>query len=138
MRRLHLFELEDQAWLPAVVRDAATGYLRLAARVTGQPGRLLPVLRDALLKTGVRHIVNLCSGGGGSLVAMVPDLEADGLDVRICLTDLYPNCPALEEIARRSDRIEFEADPVDARAVPSKLVGLRTLFNPHCPDDLVI
>ena len=130
MRRLHLFELEDQAWLPGVVRDAATGYLRLAAKVTGQPRRLLPVLRAALQKTGVRHIVDLCSGGGGSLVAMVPDLEREGIDVRICLTDLYPNSPALKEISRRSpDRIEFEAHPVDARAVPRKLVGLRTLFN---------
>ncbi len=130
MRRLHLLELEDQAWLPGVVRDAATGYLRLAAKVTGQPRRLLPVLRDALQKAGARHIVDLCSGGGGSLVAMVPDLEREGIDVRIRLTDLYPNAAALEEVSRRSaGRIEFEADPVDARAVPRQLVGLRTLFN---------
>ena len=139
MRRIHLFELEDQAWLPRVVRDAATGYLRLVARLTGQPRRLLPVLRDALRRSGTRRIVDLCSGGGGSLVAMVPDLEAEGLDVRICLTDLYPNCPALERVARLSaDRIEFVADPVDARAVPRRLAGLRTLFNGlhhFCPED---
>lgn len=28
MRRLHLFEIEDQAWCPTVIRDCATDYLQ--------------------------------------------------------------------------------------------------------------
>jgi hypothetical protein len=30
MRRMHLFEIEDQSWCPRAVRDAMTDYLRFA------------------------------------------------------------------------------------------------------------
>ena len=32
MARIHLFELEDQAWFPAVVRNYATDYLQYIQR----------------------------------------------------------------------------------------------------------
>ncbi len=130
MRRIHLFEFEDLAWFPKVVRDAGTSYLRLVAQVTGQPRRLLPVLAEALRRSGAKRILDLCSGGGGSLVGMLDGLAGEGLDVRIRLTDLHPNRRALEEAVRSSaSRIEFEPRSVDARAVPPELTGLRTLFN---------
>src|SRR4029077_7829159 len=53
-----------------------------------------------------------------------------GLHVTATLTDLYPNIPAFEQIARATDsRVTFAADPVDVRRVPASLTGLRTIFN---------
>jgi hypothetical protein len=46
------------------------------------------------------------------------------------MTDLYPNIPAFEAIAAQAEgRIGYERSPVDARAVPPALAGLRTIFN---------
>ena len=58
-------------------------------------------------------------------VTHVPDMP-----VHATLTDLFPNIPTFEAIANSSDgRITFEPAPVDARAVPAALRGLRTIFN---------
>lgn len=35
MRRLHLFELEDQAWFPTWMRDAGTAYISKIVELTG-------------------------------------------------------------------------------------------------------
>jgi len=57
-------------------------------------------------------------------------LEREGLEVRATLTDRFPNREAFRRIAAESrGRIEYEADPVDARSVPADRPGLRTVFN---------
>ena len=53
-----------------------------------------------------------------------------GRPVQATLTDLFPNVPAFQKIADASGGlIEFEREPVDARHVPVRLQGLRTIFN---------
>ncbi|MBC8072867.1 MAG: class I SAM-dependent methyltransferase, partial [Deltaproteobacteria bacterium] len=99
MPRVHLFELEDQPWFPAVLRDAATAYLDTAARVTGQIQRLLPKLREAIERSGSRELLDLCSGSGGPASQVVAALAAEGTEVRAELTDLYPNRAALARTA---------------------------------------
>ena len=47
MRRLHLLELEDQAWFPAVVRDLATDYLQFAQTATGMHKTMTPLIRES-------------------------------------------------------------------------------------------
>jgi hypothetical protein len=130
MRRIHLFELEDQPWFPATVRDAATAYLRLAVDVSGHARLLVPKLADALRRTGAKRIIDLCSGGAGPLPPVVKALEEQGLDVRVSLSDRFPNVSAFREIAARSQgRIDYLPEPVDATAVPRSLDGFLTLFN---------
>lgn len=128
--RLHLFELEDQPWFPAVVRDLATDYLHFLQQAVKLEGALVPLLAKALEDTGERRIVDLCSGGSGPLPALIERLRARGLHVTATLTDLYPNIAAFEAIAERSGgAIGFAREPVDARAVPATLPGMRTIFN---------
>jgi hypothetical protein len=129
VKRLHLFEIHDQTWCPAAVRDAATDYLRLAVEVSEQTRTLTPLLRELLERTSETHIVDLCSGGGGPVPSMVAILRAEGLPVTATLTDAMPG-PALAAQGDGSDgTIRYEPEPIDARAVPTHLRGLRTLFN---------
>jgi hypothetical protein len=130
MGRVHLFEWEDLSWFPRVIRDAATGYLRVAVRVTGQSAKLLPKLTETLDAVRDDRLVDLCSGGGGPVPDLVAALAARGRAVTATLTDLYPNRGALAAVAAASSgRVTASATPVDATAVPAELAGLRTMFN---------
>ena len=130
MRRLHLLELEDQAWFPITVRDLATDYLQFAQTATGMDKTMTPLIRNALEVSNTRHIVDLCSGGSGPLVAVIDNLRQSGIETTATLTDLFPNLPAFERAASESKgAIDYVRTGVDARAVPRELKGLRTLFN---------
>jgi len=131
VKRRHLFEWEDQPWFPAVIRDAGTGYLRFVAERSGQAEHLAPVLREQLGRLRERRVVDLCSGGGGPLLAILEALEASGdAPVDATLTDLYPTPGQLEPLAARlPGRVAVASEPVDARRVPAHLPGLRTLFS---------
>jgi len=130
LRRCHLLELEDQAWFPAVIRDLATDYLQFIQTRFRLDRAMAPIVKRTMEAAGTRRIVDLCSGGSGPLLLLVSDLADSGLDVQATLTDLFPNIPAFAEIAGASrGRIDFERTSVDARSVPSRLTGLRTIFN---------
>ena len=130
MPRIHAFEFEDQAWFPALLRDAGTAYLRLAANLAGQPGYMLPKLAQLLRATGVRRLVDLCSGGGGPVPALVEQLNDEGLEATALLTDRYPNVEALGAVAQASGgRLEVHEEPVDATRGPGPLRGCRILCN---------
>jgi hypothetical protein len=130
MKRIHLVELEDLPWFPAVLRDGGTSYLELVLRLSGHARMLAPTLAAAMKRTGSTEIVDLCSGGGGPVRIVVDALAEGGLPVTARLTDLYPNTPAHAHIAAASGgRISFERAPVDATAVPANLKGFRTIFN---------
>ena len=129
MRRIHLFELEDQTWFPAQIRDAGTDFVRFISEV-GNP--YLPIvarLKNVLIKTDSRKILDLCSGGGGPLVGIREQLVETGCEVSVTLSDKFPNRPALEYMCQRSGGgIDFLEESVDATAVPTHLSGFRTLF----------
>lgn len=130
MRRLHLLELEDQSWFPRTVRDLATDYLQFAQVLFRIDRAMTPLVRRALDQSGATEIIDLCSGGSGPLLGLVHDLASDGRPVHATLTDLFPNTPAFAKIAAASGgRIGYEREPVDARRVPARLGGLRTIFN---------
>lgn len=129
MRR-HWVELEDLAACPTVLRDAATGYLRAAVEASGQLPKLVPLLRELLGRSGERRLVDLCSGGGGALPALVKVLRAEGLHVTATLTDAFPNLEAFARASAESGgAVGYEPLPVDAQDVPGHLRGVRTLFN---------
>ena len=128
--RLHLFEFEDQQWCPAVLRNAVTGYLRVAVAVTRQVRPVVPALAELLRRTGESTILDLCSGSGGIARQLARGLARRGLPTRIVLTDLYPDTASFDDIADTSGgMVEFRSAPLDATAVPAELPGLRTIFN---------
>lgn len=130
MRRLHLLELEDQAWFPARIRDLATDYLQFIQERFRIDRAMTPLARRALDEGKTSEIVDLCSGGSGPLLGLVRDIDAGGRQVHATLTDLFPNLPAFEKVAAASGGlVSYEREPVDARQVPPRLQGLRTIFN---------
>ena len=130
MARVHLAELEDQSWFPALFRDAGTAYLRLGAELTGQAGYMVPQLAKLLRATGVTKIVDLGSGGAGPIADIVTGLRDGGIEASAVMTDLYPSETVLAGVASGSQgALSVHAEPVDATAVPASLSGCRTLFN---------
>jgi hypothetical protein len=123
-------ELEDQPWCPGVLRDAATDYLQTALRLRRSYAATVEPLATALLESRERRVVDLCSGGGGPWLDLVPALRTRGLEVSVCLTDKYPNVAACQraQATLGSDALRFEVDSVDATAVPPRLQGFRTVF----------
>ena len=130
MARIHLVELEDLPWWPKAVRELAMDYLHFMESRLGLHDHIAPPLAEALHECGARHIVDLCAGGSGPVPGLLTVLRRRGLSVSATLTDLYPNIEAFERAkAESGGAITYEAEPVDARAVPRRLHGFRTIFN---------
>jgi len=93
MRRLHLLELEDQPWFPAAIRDLATDYLQFIQSRFRLDRAMAPLVRRALDDTGIRRIVDLCSGGSGPLGLLVTELVTNSLTIRPRITALSKSSP---------------------------------------------
>ena len=129
MRRIHLFELEDQSWFPKSIRDAGTDFMRVFAEVVKPYRAVVPRLRRAISRSGSQEILDLCSGGSGPVIFIRQELAADGVAVPATLTDKYPNRAAFEYARHRSGGgVDFIDTSVDVTAVPPNLSGFRTLF----------
>lgn len=126
MRRIHLFEIEDFAWFPSSLRDCLTEMLIVVHRILKTSDDLAPIVERALLETGQRRIVDLCSGSGGPMVEVAKRLrQSDELaDLQLKLTDLYPTVRSSRSL---DDGTEFHQEPIDAIDVPTELTGMRTM-----------
>jgi hypothetical protein len=144
MRRVQLFEWEDQPWLPRVFRDFITDHLRythnerMREPVNAAIGKRLASL---LARTGSRQIVDLCAGAGGPIgrIANIASIELS-LPLQVLVTDLYPNVTAFQSLEKSSGgMITARYQSTDATDVPSELRGVRTLFTAihHFPPPLV-
>ncbi|MFN0102609.1 MAG: hypothetical protein ACKV2U_11030 [Bryobacteraceae bacterium] len=125
MRRFHLIELEDQDWMPAVIRDGVTDYLSAAIRVGNTYGPVTSALANALLTSGEERVIDLCAGGGGPWQTLLPALRTKGWAGTVTLTDRFPNSKAVE---RLTTGVTYYPESVDALEVPKELSGFRTLF----------
>jgi SAM-dependent methyltransferase len=128
MGRIHLFEFEDQKWFPAFLRNYGTDFLQFLSNKTKMYRPIIPVLEKGLEKSGLNRIVDLGSGGGGGLIGLNAELKKDIPDLKIILTDYYPNIPAFKRTKEKADNFEYITTSVDARNVPEDLRGLRTQF----------
>ena len=128
MRRIHLFEFEDQKWFPNFLRNYGTDFLQFLSNKTKMYKPVIPIIKKGLAESGHNQFIDLGSGGGGGLVWLNSELKKDIADLKIILTDLYPNLPAFQLTSAQADNFEYLDQPVDARDVPKELKGLRTQF----------
>lgn len=131
MKRLHLFELEDCAWFPAILRNCMTRYLSLLHRLVQTRELLVERLAPVLRTLPRPRIVDLGSGSGGPMPEVAEALrQRDGLsELSLTLTDVHPNREAAAQIRRlASPLIEYREAPLDAADVEPQLDGLRTMI----------
>jgi hypothetical protein len=126
MHRQRWFEIHDQRWFPAFLRDLVTEALEAVWNSNRTYHPIAARLRDAVRRSGADRIVDLCSGGGGPWAGLYDEV-ADGGAVSVCLTDFYPNALVLRRDA--VGRISAWTESVDARHVPAELRGFRTIFS---------
>lgn len=128
MGRIHLFEFEDQPWFPSFLRDYGTDFLQFLSNKTKLYKPIIPILEKGLKGSGTHQIVDLASGGGGGLLWLNEELLKSHPDLKIILTDYYPNIGAFEHTKEKAPNFEYITTSIDARKVPENLKGLRTQF----------
>ncbi|QCR24564.1 class I SAM-dependent methyltransferase [Pontibacter sp. SGAir0037] len=106
-------------------------FLRFMISKLGAYEAALPLLEELLLKTGLNHFTDLCSGAGGGIEVIQKGISKRmGKEVKVTLTDLYPNIDAYEYLYSKSGgTIDYEKEPVDATAVPRRITGILTIFS---------
>lgn len=128
MGRIHLFEFEDLSWFPSFLRNYGTDFLQFLSNKTKMYKPIIPIIKKGLEKSGTDQIIDLGSGGGGGLIWLNSELKKDIPNLKITLTDYYPNISAFKFTKKQADNFEFVEKSVDARNVPAELNGLRTQF----------
>lgn len=128
MGRIHLFEFEDQSWFPDFLRNYGTDFLQFLSNKTKMYKPVIPILENGLKKCNENRILDLGSGGGGGLLWLNSELKKTIPELKIILTDYYPNIPAFEYTQEQANNFEFLTKSVDARNVPKELKGFRTMF----------
>jgi len=126
--RIHLFEFEDLSWFPSFLRNYGTDFLQFLSNKAKIYKPIVPLLDETLQKNGHRQIVDLGSGGGGGLLWLNEQLRKSNPELKIILTDLFPNRAAFQRTKAMAPNFDYIETPIDARAVPETLEGLRTQF----------
>ena len=128
MGRIHLFEFEDQKWFPTMLRNFGTDFLQFLSNKTKMYQPIVDLLSETLNEKNQFRIIDLGSGGGGGLIWLNEELKKKNSDLKILLTDYYPNIPAFEFTKSKANNFDYVRNPIDARNVPKKLIGVRTQF----------
>ncbi|NJM54161.1 MAG: hypothetical protein HC846_12735, partial [Blastocatellia bacterium] len=129
MKRLHLFEFEDLTWFPQFLRNYVTDFLQSVSNRFDIYQPIVPILQKGLEKAKTPQIVDIASGGGGGWLSLSKHLFAENKDLKIILTDYFPNISAFQQTVKSGgESFEFVTESVDACSVPKNLKGLRTQF----------
>ncbi|MBN2580569.1 MAG: hypothetical protein JXB10_16410 [Pirellulales bacterium] len=129
MKRHHLFEFHELPACPGALRQLVTGFLEAVTSLFRPYSPGIDLLVRAMQSTGAEQFVDLCSGNGGPWFHLADQIEQKtGRAPAIVLTDKFPN----REAALRAELVPgltYDGESMDARNVPERLRGVRTLFN---------
>lgn len=130
MKRIHLFEFEDFEWFPNSLRICMTRYLVTIHKMLGTTPELKKLVVKALKYSTQAQILDMCSGSGGPMPEVVELLrkEEGNENLRLTLSDLYPNLTIAKDINAKADpKFNYLTEPLDATAVGQEYKGLRTM-----------
>jgi len=132
MKRVQLFEFEDQPWFPSWLRTCMTNVIVVFCRMIGVVPALTGVVTRALHEQRLDRIVDLGSGGGGSMPEVLAAVRGEpGLEgTELLMTDLYPNLDAVSTFndPAHPERA-YQAESVDATKLVEAPAGLKTMVN---------
>lgn len=108
-----------------------TDYLRFLFYTFNLYEPVLPILKEALLKTKSDQILDLCSGSGGAMEAIYKNLKRTYReDIKVTFSDLFPSLLLSGYLnSTTTNGLSYISTPVDATQVPANLKGFRTLFS---------
>ncbi|MCI0716471.1 MAG: class I SAM-dependent methyltransferase [Chlorobi bacterium] len=126
-----MFEFEDLSWFPDVIRRCQTDYLHFVISKFEIYKPAVPLVKEVIDKTGTNEIIDLCSGGGGGTdVFHKNPEEITGKQIKMTLSDKYPNLTAFEQIKTSTGgKVDYIKESVDALNVPQNIKAMRTLFS---------
>lgn len=129
MKRIHLFELEDQSWFPGWLRQCMTRLMVVMHNLLGSSDELSELIGRALLHSEHQKIIDLCSGSGGAMIEVLQALRRKdpSNDVELVLTDLNPDTELVHRLNLQRSGITYIGEAVDATRVSPTLKGLRTM-----------
>lgn len=129
LKRIHLFEFEDLAWFPDWIRVCMTRYISAFHKLLGTSDQLAEIISETLNETGENEIHDLCSGDGQLMLDVYDKLKEDPdfKDLKMSLSDLYPNQTSIQRTQERADtNLIYESEACDVtKGIDKK--GLRTM-----------
>lgn len=131
MKRIQLFEFEDQAWLPKFIRTAITNLIVVFHKMTGTTEVIATLLQDAGEAHPFPRIVDMGSGSGGAMPEVVRKLnEGSGTKVELILSDLYPHPDIIQAFnSNGDDLITYHKEPLNATRMDQMPEGIKTMVN---------
>jgi hypothetical protein len=129
MKRIHLFEFEDQPWFPRWIRICMTRYIMAFHKLLGTAPSLATLVRKAIPFMSYNRILDLCSGSAGPMIEVVSILNKENnQDIHLTLSDRYPDTKAIAAISKMEDpNFSYMKEPINAAKVEEKGFGLWTL-----------
>ncbi len=129
MKRIHAFEFEDLSWFPKNLRNYMTDFLQFGANTFDMYKSVVPVLDKGIKSAGNHKIIDIASGGGGGLLKLAEHLKQEHPNLKIILSDYYPNLNAFKRTkSKMPDIFDYIEYPVNAMDVPTDVKGFRTQF----------
>lgn len=129
MARIHLIEFEDLSWFPKNIRNYMTDYLQFVANKYDMYETIVPIVEKGVKSSGEKQIIDLASGGGGGWKVLSKHVKQQLPEVKVKLTDYYPNHEALNGLVESDPEFfSYAKEAVSALEVPKELKGLRTQF----------
>jgi hypothetical protein len=125
--RLHLFEFNDSAWAPRVLRDTIVESLSRTLEWGHLLAGLVAPFEEFVERAGVSELLDVGAGAGGPARIFVEEIRRAGRrSPRFILTDLLPQVEAWKA-ARDAfpEHIDFLPQPIDATAIPHAVAGGR-------------
>lgn len=129
MKRRNLFEFEDLPWFPGVVREGGTDFLRFFLNTTRFYDPVVPLLSQLCDAGGQRHILDLCSGGGGGITRVASLLQKEKQNLKVILSDKFPNERFRKYFTNETTGLAYLPYSVNAMNVPAEIEGVVTMFS---------
>jgi hypothetical protein len=132
MKRVQLFEFEDFDWFPTTFRSTITKLIVVVHQLLGTKEVLGELIRRSQTRVPFTRIVDMGSGSGGIMPAVVAHFNEQHLDtpIDLLLTDLHPHpefVKSFQEAGR--ERMSYHPDPLDATQLADAPPGLKTMVN---------
>lgn len=132
MKRLELFEFEDFDWLPNAIRSGVTNLIKVLHSIIGTTDVLVGILKECQRKIKFNQIIDLGSGSGGPMIAVIDKINLDckgEKSIKLFLSDKYPNGNTVRSINNLElPNVEYLEHSVDALEINSAPNGLKTMI----------